>query len=181
MVNKQQIVSSKNILTTELFTVREQTLQLSNGKEVIRHNVLCKPTVFIFPITPKYEIYLISEYRYMLEDTILGCIGGSVNTNEAPLHAAQRELQEETGIEALHWEMFAKVETARNVTRTTGFMYYAKELTIRGSHKEEDEEITLVKMPLAEAVEKVMRGEIYHSPSMTGILMLNELKKRKQL
>ena len=46
---------------------------------------------------------------------------------------------------------------------------------------DDDEEISVVKMPLSVAVEKVMTGEINHAASMIGILLLDKLRIQKKL
>lgn len=181
MGHTQQIISSKDILITDSFVLKEQTIALPSGKKIKEHMIEASPVVYIFPLTPKYEIYLISEYRHMLSSTILGAIGGGIKQNETILQAAKRELEEEAGIIAKQWELFTTVEAMRAVTHIKTFMYFAKDLEFVQPKREEDEEIEVIKMSLPEAVEKIVRGEIYHSPSMTGILMLNELKRRKLL
>lgn len=181
MSDTQKILSSKEILKTYSFVVKEQILELPSGKKITRHTAESLSSVLIFPITPTYEVYLIDQYRFTLGENVLGAIAGTMDKKETILATAKRELEEEAGILARQWEMLAKIELSRAGTRTKAYLFLAKELEMTKAKLEEDEDITLVKMSLQEAVEKVMNGEIYHSPSMTGILMLSELKRRKQL
>jgi hypothetical protein len=60
-------------------------------------------------------------------------------------------------------------------------IFLAKGLEFEVANLEEDEEISVVKMPLTQAVEKVMLGEINHAASMLGILMLDKLRMQKKL
>lgn len=179
-MDKQKIVSSKKIYSAKLFDVTQETL-LAKGKEFQFSTVYTHPVSSVIPITPKGEIYLIKQYRYLFNDTLLGIISGFVEEGESPLAAAKRELKEEAGIEASQWELITKMVAMRSVVKHEINLYFAKDLEISHQSLQDEEEIELVKMPLSEAVEMVMTREIYHSTSMTGILMLNELKKRKQL
>lgn len=178
---KQKVLSSKTIFRAKLFEVKELTMNFTSSNEKIFHQVDGNPTVAIFPLTDRNEIYLIDQYRYMFGSRVLGAIAGHVDQGENALAAAKRELKEETGIEAQQWELFAKVENSRSVIRAQIYMYLAKNLEIGISEPELGEDITLVKLPLQEAVDKVLNGQIYHSPSMAGILILAELRRRKQL
>lgn len=179
-MDKQKVISSKTVFKAKLFDVVEETLSAKNDEfhfsTVYTHSVSS-----VIPITPKGEIYLIKQYRYLFDETMLGIISGFIDEGESPLQAAKRELKEEAGIEASQWEFITKIVAMRSVVKHVINLYVAKDLEISQQNLQDEEEIELVKMPLSEAVEKVMRGEIYHSSSVTGILLLNELKRKKQL
>ena len=178
---KQKILSSKKVFSAELFDVQEEVLQDHNNKKHTFNTVYAKPVASVIPVTQKGEIYLIKQYRYLFGEYMLGIISGFIEENETSLQAAKRELKEEAGIEASQWEQIAKVTVMRSVVKHYVNIFIAKDLEISHQHLEDDEDIELVKMSLEEAVQKVMSGEIYHSSSVTGILLLNELKRKKQL
>jgi hypothetical protein len=70
---------------------------------------------------------------------------------------------------------------AGSVFKSKGHLFLAKGLEIGENKPEEDEEISIVKIPLSMAVEKVMVGEINHSATVIGILMLDRLRMEKKL
>lgn len=177
---KQEIISSKKVLSATLFDVVEETISAKN-QEYHFSTVYTHNTASVIPVTPKGEIYLINQYRYLFNETMLGIISGFIDEGETSLQAVKRELKEEAGIEASQWELITKATAMRSVVKHFVHIYLAKDLEISMANLQDEEEIEVVKMPLAEAVEKVMNGQIYHSTSMLGILMLAELKRRKQL
>jgi len=168
-------------LQAELFTVYESTITYKNGNTVIHHDAIVKPSVLVFPVNEQQEIFLISEYRYLLEKDVLGAVAGTIENTEKPLIAAKKELKQETGISAMHWEELVRGELSRSIVREQIYIFLARELEVGTPEPEEDEEIQVIKMPLSEAVKKVFAGEIYHVPSMMGILMLDTLRKEKKL
>ncbi|HSW96205.1 MAG TPA: NUDIX hydrolase [Candidatus Saccharimonadales bacterium] len=176
-----KILSEKPVFNANLFAVIEKEIELQNGKKLIHHNVERHPTVLIFPITPNYELYLIKEYRYMLGKTVLEATAGFINPQENILAAAKRELKEETGIAAIQWEKLTTIEMASSVIHSQSHLFLAKELELGKAEPEEDEIIEVVKMPLEEAVKKVMTGEINSSSTIAGIMMLDKLKREKKL
>lgn len=180
-MSKQKILSSKKVFSAKLFDVHEEVLQDHHNKEHTFRTVYTKSTASVIPITPKGEIYLIKQYRYLFGEYMLGIVSGFIEDNETPLQAAKRELKEEAGIEASQWEQIAKLTVMRSVVKHYVNMFIAKDLEISHPELQDEEDIELVKMSLEEAVKRVMSGEIYHSSSVTGILLLNELKRKKQL
>jgi 8-oxo-dGTP pyrophosphatase MutT (NUDIX family) len=180
-MSKWKIVSQKPVFKAELFGVKKIILKNENGKEKVHHVAQRNTVVSIIPLTDKYEVYLISQYRYMLEKTVLEAVAGYVDKGESTIAAARRELREEIGISALQLEELARIEMAGSVFKSKVHLFLAKDLEIGENHLDESEEITVVKMSLAEAVEKVMLGEINHAVSMIGILMLDKLKSQKKL
>src|SRR6185437_7183126 len=110
--------------------------------------------------TDKKEMYLISQYRYTLKSNSLEAVAGFIDEGETPLQAAKRELKEETGMTASSWEEIGKLEIAGSVVRGQTYLFLARDLEIGEAEPEEDEDITLLKMPIKEAVTKVFGGEI---------------------
>lgn len=180
-MSQWKIVSQKPVFKAELFNVREVVFKDKKGKRKTHHIVERDTTIAVLPLTDQYEVYLISEYRYMLDRVILGAVAGFVKGRESAIAAAKRELQEETGIISHQLEEIARVEIAASVIKSRMHIFLAKGLEMGDNKLDEDEEIKVVKMPLELAVEKVMLGEINHAASMIGILMLDKLKRDKKL
>lgn len=180
-MSRWKIISQKFVFKAKLFDVKEIELENEAGKKKIHHQAERVPIVSVFPLTNKYEIYLISEYRYMLGKTILEAVAGHVGKKESTIAAARRELKEEAGIEAGQLEEIARIQLSGSVFKSASNLFLAKDLEIGDNNLDEGEEISVVKMPLSEAVEKVIIGEINNASTVIGILMLDKLKKEKKL
>lgn len=175
-------VTSKSVLKAKLFHVDEEHIVYPSGKKVIHHTAKRKPVVVIFPVTEKHEIVLVSEYRYMLDKTVLAAAAGFMDKEgETPLQTAKRELKEELGLKANQWELLAKVELASSVFKGEAYLFLVKDLEEGEQALEEDEEISMVKMPIAEAAQKVMTGEISNAASIIGILMVEKLWRERKI
>ena len=96
--------------------------------------------------------------------------GGPIGID--PLSSAQRELQEETGLTAKNWQEIMKLHTSNSVTDERGLIYIARDLTQGETDFEEAEELLIQKLPLHEAVERVLSGEITDVISIAGLLRL---------
>jgi 8-oxo-dGTP pyrophosphatase MutT (NUDIX family) len=180
MVTSKRILSHKQILRTQLFSVVETRL-MSKGKVRTHYNINRKSVVCIFPLSSADEIYLISQYRYLHGEVFLEEVAGHIDASESPLSAAKRELKEETGITARFWKQFAKTVSSSSVVKNSLYFFLAKDLDFGKQQLEDDEEITLVKMPLSQAADKVLRGEIKNTSAAFGILKLAMLKQHETL
>jgi len=180
-MSQWKIISQKPIFKAKLFDVKEIVFRNKSGLEKIHHIVQRDTVVTIFPLTDQYEVYLVSQYRYMLEKTVLEAPSGYVEKKETTIAAAKRELKEETGISAQQLEELARVDLASSIFKGKVHLFLAKGLEIGDDDLEEGEEISVVKMPLTVAVEKVIMGEINHAASMAGILLLDKLRMQKKL
>lgn len=175
-----KILSKKRILTAKLFDVDELVLEVGPGARRIHQTATRPPTVSVFPITD-HEIYLISQFRYILDKTSLEAMSGFVEKDEDPLTAAKRELKEEMGIKAKTWKKIHRIELSASVFKAENHIYVAKKLEFGSPLPEIGEYIETIKLDIDEAVEKVLSGEINHAASIIGILMINKLVEEGRL
>jgi len=73
------------------------------------------------------------------------------------------------------WERLCSFDVSNCCSDETGHLFLARELTAGESHPDEDEELTLRKLPLTEALEMVREGEITDLISITGLLQAERL------
>lgn len=180
-MDKPKILSSKTVFTTDLFTVNESTLIFSPNSKKTYHNAQLQPLTVVFPITKEYELYLVSQYRYLINQQTVEAVTGFVDKSETALHAAKRALKEETGIEAGQWELIRKVELSPSIFRIPTTIFLARDLEMKKSDSEENEDIQIVKAPLSKAVEKIYTCEINTPATIIGILLLDKLRKQKRI
>jgi len=126
----------------------------------------------IIPLDENNNTWLVGQYRYVPDcyswEIPMG--GGPIGID--PLLSAQRELQEETGLTAKNWQEILKLHTSNSVTDERGLIYIARDLTQGETDFEEAEELLIQKLPLHEAVERVLSGEITDVISIAGLLRL---------
>ena len=95
--------------------------------------------------------------------------------DEDPFVCAQRELSEKTGLDAYRWRKLAVME------RTPGWCNERMHLYLAGGRQggktqtEEDEVVCTLRMPLSDAVQKVMDGTIRDGKTALALLMVQQL------
>jgi 8-oxo-dGTP pyrophosphatase MutT (NUDIX family) len=131
----------------------------------------------IIPVDKEGNTWLVGQHRYPLNEYSWEIPMGGGPLELDILESAKRELKEETGISATKWTNIMRLHTSNSVTDEEGFVYLAEDLTFGETEFEETEELQIIKIPLKEAVRKVMEGEITDAISVAGLLKVAMIKK----
>lgn len=166
-------MSDNIVLSTPLFDVLESTNTQSKQVYVKR-----RPTVIVIALTENREVYLVSQTRKMLGRKTLETTAGFIEKNETPENAAIRELAEETGLSAKKWTRLGELDLTASTIDGKEFIFLAEELIEGEQNLQDDEDISIVRILLAEAVKKVKEGEINTSGSALGILLAEKHVKQ---
>ncbi len=151
--------------------VEEHQVLNPSGKEGIYGTVHFKNiAIGIIPIDEEGNTWLVGQYRYPLNCYSWEIIEGGGKIGISPLESAQRELLEEAGIMAEHWELLTTLHTSNSVTDEVGMIYIARNLSFVQSQPEETEQLVVKKIPMKDALEMVLHNQITDSISMIGIM-----------
>lgn len=115
------------------------------------------------------DTFLVGQYRYTLDEYSWEIPEGGGAKGISPLESIQRELKEETGIEAGEWIDLGRLHLSNSVTDEVGRVYLARNLTLGEPAPDGDEVIAVRRLPLAEAHEMCMDGRITDGVSIIGI------------
>lgn len=175
MPSNATIRSSQPVYQSKTFKVDQ--VEIERKGKIFKKDIITRdPHVVILPLTDANELYMIKQYRDVYQKEVLELVAGYIEKDEDPFVGAQRELKEETGLTANHWQQLTTIHTSANMDSTI-HLFLAKDLTQGASHQDEDEEISLVKIPLEQAVQKVLSGEIFISAYIAAILLLDKLQR----
>ncbi len=132
--------------------------------------------VTVLPVDAEGRVHLVRQFRYALGAESLEAPAGGVEDGEAPLAAARRELHEETGIEAETWQPLGTVHIDTSIVHCPDHLFVARGLTFTEPDRDDTEDMNMVRMPLAEAVEAVVRGDIVQASTCVLILRAARLQ-----
>jgi ADP-ribose pyrophosphatase len=167
----ERVVSSRRIHEGRICALREDTVQLPNGKTALREIVEHAPVVAIVPIDDKGDVLLVHQFRLAADEALLEVPAGLVDEGEDLEAAAQRELQEEAGYRADSLRRLGGFFVSPGFCTEFIHIYLATGLTESPLDGDEDEDITIERMPLAEAARLVETGAIKDAKSVAGILL----------
>lgn len=117
-------------------------------------------------------IYLVGQHRYPLNAYSWEIPEGGGKLELDPLHSAQRELKEETGLEARYWQKILTMHLSNSVSDEIAYIYLAQGLNSGEATPEETERLALCKIPFEEAYFRVQSGEITDSLTVAAILQV---------
>jgi 8-oxo-dGTP pyrophosphatase MutT (NUDIX family) len=152
--------------------VREDKAINPGGKEVIYGVVESKSdSVYVVPVDDEGNTYIVLQYRYTLQRNEWECVAGR-NDGEAPLIAAERELLEETGLEATNITIFGDIQASTGISTFHGTFCLARGITkVTEQLDETDGILEVKKVPLTEVPAMILRGEIKCSQSIAALFM----------
>ena len=165
-----KIKSTDDVYTDPFIQVRLDQVVRPDGKDGQHVVVGIKPGVCVLAMDEEDNVYLTSEFHYGVGRYSLEAVSGGIEPGEDPDLTAQRELQEEIGLVAEHWEHVGTVDPFTTIVVSPTRLYIVRGLGSAPKNPEGTEQIETVVMPLDEAVSKVNNGEITHAPSCVVIL-----------
>ena len=159
-----------------LHVVKDKIL-LPDGNTSFREFCLHKGAVAVIPITEDNEAILVKQFRYAHHREFLEIPAGKFDfVGEEPLAAAKRELEEETGAKAEKYISLGVLDTTPALIDEKIYMFMAQGLTYGEMHPDEDEFLSVHKIPLTQLIEMVMNGEIRDGKTQIAILKAAKIR-----
>ena len=169
-------VSRERIFDGKVIDVEKWTVRLPDGALAPREIVLHRGAAAVVAVDDAGFVTLVRQHRVAVGEVTLEIPAGKLDApGEDPLVCAKRELEEETGLRAQRWQPLTVLLTTPGFSSERIALYLATGLSAAKAHPDEDEFLDVVRMPLGEAIERVMRGELRDGKSAVGLLMAGRL------
>lgn len=177
--NPWTTLSSREVYDNKWINVTEHDiLNPSGGKGIYGKVHFKNKAIGIIPVDEDGNTWLVGQYRYTLNQYSWEIPEGGGPLGQAPLDAAKRELKEETGITAKRWQLLLRIHTSNSVTDEEALIFLAEELEHGDDAREETEaDLVVQKLPLTQAIDMVMKGEITDSMSVAGLLLIARIRQ----
>ncbi len=153
-------------------------VKLPNGHESVREVVRHVGAVCMIPIFENGDVLVERQFRYPHAKVLLEIPAGKLDSkNEDPLEAAKRELFEETGYTAEKFTLLGELYTTPAFVDEVIWMYLVEGLTKADEeqHLDEDEFLTVEKIPLDTLCDMVMNGKIPDAKTQVAVLKAKRL------
>jgi 8-oxo-dGTP pyrophosphatase MutT (NUDIX family) len=168
-----QVLSESTLIAQRWLEVREQRVRLANGHEIERFHLINGPNwAAVLCLTGARDVVFVRQYRHGIAGPSLELPAGVVEPAEDPLTASRRELLEETGFEAAHFEPLLSLATepARNCT-WAHFFFARGGVRVTGQALDSSEELSVVLVPASELFDLIDGGHIVHGAHIAAILL----------
>jgi ADP-ribose pyrophosphatase len=168
-----ETVDSETLYVGKIFALRADEVQMPGGRTARREVVEHFGAVAIVALDDDRNVVLVHQYRHPVGRRLWELPAGLLDMGEELPHlTAARELEEEAGVAAEQWRVLVDVISAPGFSDESVRIYLATGLSDVGRPEAHDEEadLTVQRVPLADAVQMVLSGEIVNSLAVAGIL-----------
>jgi ADP-ribose pyrophosphatase len=161
-------MSTQRIYAGRVVTLDVERVVLPNGVEATMEIVGHPGGAAVVALNERGEVCLLRQYRHVAGGWIWEVPAGKLD-GKAPDEIARQELEEEAGMRAARWQPLGRYLSSPGVFREVVHLYLAEELTPCGARPEHDELFEVTWVPLAEAVERALCGEIEDGKSVVAL------------
>ena len=174
----EKTVSKEYIFKGEVINLRVDTVTTPAENTATRELVEHPGGVCVVPVDKDGCVIMAWQYRRPFDQNLFEIPAGKLTPGEDPLECGKRELEEETGVRAKRYTSMGKLYPSPGFCNEVVHMYVAQDLYKGNIHRDADEFMEIVRVPLGELVDKVLSGEIADAKTALALLKTNEMKNR---
>src|SRR5215203_6929991 len=171
-----QVLDSEKVYEGRVIALRRDTVAMPGGGSSAREIVHNPGAVAVVALDDEDRVVLLRQYRHPVGQHLWELPAGLRDEDgEPPLETAKRELAEEALLAAARWSLLLTVANSPGFSDEIVQVYLAEGLSAVDrpegflvEHEEAD--MTLDRVPLADAVQRVFDGDIVNSSAVAGLL-----------
>ncbi len=144
-------------------------IRFPDGAEALYTVVANPDSAFVVPFFDNGDTMLVRQWRHAWNTSSWEVPAGTFDEGEEPLECARRELAEETGLVATRYRSLGVVHGAAFLTGRA-HLFLAESLTEQARSPESyEQDMEVLRLPFAEALDAALEGQIVHSGSVTSL------------
>jgi 8-oxo-dGTP pyrophosphatase MutT (NUDIX family) len=180
--HEYRVVASEEIYQGRIITLRKDVVAMPGGGESVREVVHHPGAVGIVAIDDQDRVVMLRQYRHPIGEYLWELPAGLRDVDgEPPVETARRELAEEVQLAAERWSLLTTQYPTPGFCDELVLLYLAEGLSeaalpdgFTAEHEELD--MTVERVPLAEAVQWVFDGTVRNSLAVIGLLAAAQLR-----
>ena len=168
-----QVVSTETVYSGRVISVRRDEVSMPGDTTSVRDVVEHPGAVGVVALDEQGRVLLVNQYRHPVRRRLDELPAGLLDVDGEPaLETAKRELAEEAGYAAETWHVLVDTLTSSGMTDEAIRVYLARGLreVDRDVQEHEELDLTVSWMPLTDAADRVMRGELENGMAAVGLL-----------
>jgi glycosyltransferase A (GT-A) superfamily protein (DUF2064 family)/8-oxo-dGTP pyrophosphatase MutT (NUDIX family) len=163
--------SSQLVTGSPWRAVIEDRLLTEDGRYTGYTYLTMPPAVFVVPVTENDEVVLVRRYRHPVRDWTIEIPAGAVEQGESPQEAAERQLAEEVGGRANRWRHLTTFYSSSAHISMRSEAFLATGVSLGRAAPGLDKGVTVLRMPVSEAVARARAGEFRDGQSALALLL----------
>ena len=170
MKHFEKTLDTKSIFDGKIIHVRSDTVELENGQQASREVVDHPGGVCIAALTENNELLFVRQFRYPYSEVVLELPAGKLEKGQTPLENGKRELLEETGAIGREYIPLGKLYPSPGYCGAIIHLYFCKVEKYEQQHLDDDEFVTVERIPVERALEMVINNEIPDAKTQVAVL-----------
>jgi ADP-ribose pyrophosphatase len=162
-------VAVRQIYKGRIVDLRLETVTLPNRVTVTMEMVRHPGAAAIVPVHEDGSVTLVRQYRHAADGYIWEIPAGKLDAGEEPARCAARELQEEAGLQAGELIRLGVIFTAPGFCDERIHLFLARQLTATAQQLDEDEVLSVSRIPLPQALDMIRSGIIQDAKTIAGL------------
>lgn len=167
---KKKTVSTERIFDGRIIRLRRDTVQLPNGRQVMREVIEHPGGVGVAAVDDDGNIYMVKQYRTGAGCELTEIPAGKLEYGEDHFECGKRELREETGLCAGEYTYLGYIIPTPAYCEERIHLYLARKLTQAEQSLDEDEFLNVMKLPFDEACRMAEDGRITDAKTVAALL-----------
>ncbi|MET3129902.1 ADP-ribose pyrophosphatase [Oxalobacteraceae bacterium GrIS 1.11] len=156
-------------------TVQSDRVTLPDGKLTVREYIRHPGAVVILPLLDDGRVLLERQFRYPLDRVFIEFPAGKIDPGEDALACAKRELLEETGYTASHWQFLSTIHNAIAYSDEHLELFLARGLVAGPSQLDEGEFLETITATVPQMLDWVRSGAITDVKTVIGAFWLDKI------
>lgn len=177
-----RVTASETVFEGRVITLRRDTVAMPGGGTSVREVVTHPGAVAVVALDDDERVVLLRQYRHPVGQHLWELPAGLRDADgEPPLETAKRELAEEAQLAAARWSLLTTTYATPGFCDEHVLVYLAEDLTevdlpegFTVEHEEAD--MTLERVPLHDAVQRIYDGDIRNASAVIGLLATAQLR-----
>ena len=177
-----RVLDSETLFDGRVISLRRDTVAMPGGGDSVREVVAHPGAVAVVAVDDEDRVLLLRQYRHPVGRYLWELPAGLRDADgEPPLETAKRELAEEALLAAERWSLLTTHYSSPGFTDEQVLIYLAEGLSAvdrpEGFVVEHEElDMTLERVPLADAVQRVFDGDIRNASAVVGLLAAAQVR-----
>ena len=168
-------LDSKDILAGDFLHARRDTVRLPDGSHGAREYIVHPGAVMVVAQLNNGQLVMERQYRHPMRAVMIEFPAGKLDTGEASLACAKRELLEETGYCARQWARAGVLHPAISYSTEFIDIWFARDLTPGERKPDAGEFIDVFTATPDELLAWCCSGQITDAKTLTGVLWLQNM------
>jgi ADP-ribose pyrophosphatase len=183
--HEYRVLDSDTVFDGRVISLRRDTVAMPGGGDSVREVVTHQGAVAVVALDESDRVVLLRQYRHPVGAYLWELPAGLRDEDgEPPVETAKRELAEEAQLSAARWSLLTTIYSSPGFSDEEVVIYLAEELADadlpEGFEIEHEElDMTVERVPLADAVQRVFDGDIRNASAVVGLLAAAQVRASK--